>query len=77
VQPQIIVISSDGNGRMQTTEAAPDYGYIEGCHAIPNGYHLQHNHSLRSGKRDARIRQGRDTGDFPGPVTLDGLLAID
>jgi hypothetical protein len=39
VQPQVVVIRSDGNGRMQTAEAAPDYGYIEGCHAIPNGYH--------------------------------------
>jgi hypothetical protein len=39
LQPQVIVIRSDGNGRMQTAEAAPDYGYIEGCHAIPNGYH--------------------------------------
>jgi hypothetical protein len=39
VQPQVIVIHSDGNGRMQTAEVAPDYGYIEGCHAIPHGYH--------------------------------------
>jgi hypothetical protein len=38
-QPQVIFIRSDGNGRMQTTEAGPDYSYIEGCHAIPNGYH--------------------------------------
>jgi hypothetical protein len=22
-----------------TAEAAPDYGYVQGCHAIPNGYH--------------------------------------
>jgi len=39
VQPQVIVIRSDGDGRMHTAETAPDYGYIEGCHAIPNGYH--------------------------------------
>jgi hypothetical protein len=40
VQPQVIVIRADGDGHMQTTQAAaPDYGYIEGCHAIPNGYH--------------------------------------
>jgi hypothetical protein len=39
VQPQIIVIRSGDNGRMQTTEAVPDYGYIEGCRAISNGYH--------------------------------------
>ena len=38
-QPQVVVIRSDGNGRMTTAEAAPDYGYVQGCHAIPNGYH--------------------------------------
>jgi hypothetical protein len=38
-QPQVIVIRSDSNGRMTTSEAAPDYGYIQGCHAITNGYH--------------------------------------
>jgi hypothetical protein len=37
--PQVIVIHSDGNGRMTTAEVAPDYGYVQGCHAIPNGYH--------------------------------------
>jgi hypothetical protein len=38
-QPQVIVIRADGNGRMTTAEAAPDYGYVQGCHAILNGYH--------------------------------------
>jgi hypothetical protein len=38
-QPQVIVIRSDGNGRMTAAEATPDYGYVQGCHAIPNGYH--------------------------------------
>jgi hypothetical protein len=39
-QPQVIVIRSDGDGRITTTvPAADDYGYITGCHAIPNGYH--------------------------------------
>jgi hypothetical protein len=38
-QPQVVVIRSDDNGRMTTAEAAPDYGYVQGCHAIPNGYH--------------------------------------
>jgi len=38
-QPQVIVIHTDGQGRMTTTQAAPDYSYVKGCHAIPNGYH--------------------------------------
>jgi hypothetical protein len=38
LQPQVIVIRSDGDGRM-TTDEAPDYSYVQGCHAIPNGYH--------------------------------------
>jgi hypothetical protein len=38
-EPQVVVIRTDGNGRMTSAEAAPDYGYVQGCHAIPNGYH--------------------------------------
>jgi hypothetical protein len=38
-EPQVIVIRTDGQGRMTATEAAPDYSYVKGCHAIPNGYH--------------------------------------
>jgi hypothetical protein len=38
-QPQVVLIRSDGNGRMTTAEAGLDYGYVQGCHAIPNGYH--------------------------------------
>lgn len=38
--PQIIVINSDGNGRMTTAEATPaDPPLVPGCHAISNGYH--------------------------------------
>jgi hypothetical protein len=39
VQPQVIVIHTDGQGQMQTAQAAPDVSYVKGCHAIPNGYH--------------------------------------
>jgi hypothetical protein len=38
VQPEVIVLQSDSNGP-KVAEAAPDYGYVAGCHAIPNGYH--------------------------------------
>jgi hypothetical protein len=36
---QVIVIYSDGQGRMKTAEAPADYSYVKGCHAIANGYH--------------------------------------
>ena len=36
--PEVIVVHTDGEGRMTTAQAAPDYSYV-GCHAIPNGYH--------------------------------------
>jgi len=35
VPPQVIVIHADDQGRMQTA----DVSYVEGCRAIPNGYH--------------------------------------
>jgi hypothetical protein len=38
-QPQVIVIHTDGDGRMATAEAPPDFSYVKGCHAIANGYH--------------------------------------
>jgi hypothetical protein len=38
-QPQIFIIHTDGQGRTQTAEAAPDLSYVKGCHAVPNGYH--------------------------------------
>jgi hypothetical protein len=41
-QPQVIVINTDGQGRMQTADASDppvDVSYLKGCHAIPNGYH--------------------------------------
>ena len=38
VQPEVIFIQSD-NKQPRVAEATPDYGYIAGCHAIPNGYH--------------------------------------
>ena len=37
--PQVIVINTDGQSRMQTAEAPADYSYVKGCHVIPNGYH--------------------------------------
>jgi hypothetical protein len=39
VQPQVIVIHTDGSGTMKTTEATPDVSYVAGCRAIANGYH--------------------------------------
>ena len=38
-EPQVIVINSDGQGRMRTAETPADYSYVKGCHAIANGYH--------------------------------------
>ena len=38
-EPQVIVISQDGQGRMKTAETPADYSYVKGCHAIANGYH--------------------------------------
>ena len=38
-EPQLIVIHTDGNGRMTAAGAPPDYSYVKGCHAIANGYH--------------------------------------
>ena len=38
-EPQVIVISQDGQGHMRTAEAPADYSYVKGCHAIANGYH--------------------------------------
>lgn len=39
--PQVIVIHTDGEGRMTTVQAEglADYGYVKGCHAIPSDYH--------------------------------------
>ncbi len=40
-QPQVIVINADANPRLAGTDTItmPDYGYVQGCHAIANGYH--------------------------------------
>lgn len=41
-EPQVIVISSSNyaQGRIAPTPGdPPDYSYVAGCHAIPNGYH--------------------------------------
>lgn len=39
--PQVIVMSQLPNRALEQTapETPPDYGYIAGCRAIPNGYH--------------------------------------
>jgi hypothetical protein len=36
-QPQIIVLHSDRAAN--PPDPPPDFGYVAGCHAIPNGYH--------------------------------------
>lgn len=39
-QPQITIIGGGSEGRVaETPETTPDYSYVPGCHAIPNGYH--------------------------------------
>jgi len=45
-QPQVIVIHAD-NIAPSVAEAAPDDGYVPGCHAIPNGYHCDIGGSAR------------------------------
>jgi hypothetical protein len=45
--PVVIVMSglSDRAPERATPETPPDYGYIAGCHAIPNGYHCDIPHN--------------------------------
>ncbi len=41
-EPQVIVISGSNYGQGHSAQAPgdpPDYSYVPGCHAIPNGYH--------------------------------------
>ena len=38
LQPQIVVVQSDAAAHT-APEPPPDFGYIAGCRAIPNGYH--------------------------------------
>ena len=41
-EPQVIVISSSNYAQGRIAPAPgdpPDYSYVPGCHAIPNGYH--------------------------------------
>jgi hypothetical protein len=38
VEPEVIVIHTDGNGQTATQVAPQEFSYA-GCHAIPNGYH--------------------------------------
>jgi hypothetical protein len=44
--PYIIVISGQPHDPSGTTTSAklPDYGYVSGCYAIPNGYHCDIHH---------------------------------
>jgi hypothetical protein len=39
--PSVIVVSGSPNSAPERTASAtlPDYSYVAGCHAIPNGYH--------------------------------------
>jgi hypothetical protein len=45
--PPIIVMSGLPNGvpKPQAPEDPPDYGYVAGCRAIPNGYHCDTPHN--------------------------------
>ena len=45
--PVVIVMSglSDGAPERARPETPPDYGYVAGCHAIPNGYHCDIPHN--------------------------------
>jgi hypothetical protein len=36
--------SADPPAERATAAALPDYGYVAGCHAIPNGYHCDFPH---------------------------------
>jgi hypothetical protein len=38
-QPQVIVIHADADQHLVSADPMPDYSYVAGCHAIPNGYH--------------------------------------
>jgi hypothetical protein len=40
-EPQIIILSDASHARPEraTPETRPDFGYVAGCRAIPNGYH--------------------------------------
>ena len=42
--PPVIVMSGLPNG-VQAPEPPPDYGYVAGCRAIPNGYHCDTPHN--------------------------------
>jgi hypothetical protein len=46
-QPEVLVIAgSHGDLRENTTpRTPPDYSYVTGCHAIPNGYHCDNAHN--------------------------------
>jgi hypothetical protein len=46
VGPQVIILSNLPGGTHEPTVAQtlPDYGYVAGCHAIPNGYHCETHH---------------------------------
>jgi len=48
--PPVIVMSGLSNGGPDRTapETPPDFSYVAGCHAIPNGYHcdLPHNETV-------------------------------
>jgi hypothetical protein len=46
-QPEVLVIAgSHGDLRENTTpRTPPDYSYVTGCHAIPNGYHCDNTHN--------------------------------
>jgi hypothetical protein len=45
--PPVIVMSGLPNGvpEPQAPETPPDYGYVAGCRAIPNGYHCDTRHN--------------------------------
>ncbi len=46
-QPEILVIAGSHGGLPENTtpQTPPDYSYVTGCHAIPNGYHCGNTHN--------------------------------
>jgi hypothetical protein len=45
-QPEVLVIAGSHGVLPEnaTPQTPPDYSYVTGCHAIPNGYHCDNTH---------------------------------
>ena len=46
-QPEVLVIAGSHGDLPEnmTPQNPPDYSYVTGCHAIPNGYHCDNTHN--------------------------------